>query len=321
MYTVAMRFNELVSDTLAGAQIAARRNEPMAEHTTFKTGGPADVYIQVGEDESLAAVSPLLRYARDNEIDVQIIGGGANVVVADAGIRGITIDTRIKPKAPKIDVSRQGVFTVPAGISSNTAAELAAENSLSGLEFLAGLPGTAGGAVWMNARCWGKSISDVLRGVDVLNEDFNVVFEPFNAEEWAYKLSPYQHRKVLILAVHFNLLAGGRGAISKQMLEYKLEREKKGHYRYPSAGSVFKNNPAFGKSAGKIIEELGLRGMRIGGARVADWHGNFIINTGGARSSDIRALTTAIQLEARRRLGIELENEILFMGDWREDAL
>jgi UDP-N-acetylmuramate dehydrogenase len=302
-------------DMLVAASLTLRRDEPMWKHTTFKTGGPADFYVQAAADKPLAAAAPLFRYARDNKIPVQIIGGGANLVVADAGIRGITFDTRTVSKTGAY--VNEGAFIVPAGMFSDDAAELAAQNSLSGLEFLAGLPGTAGGAVWMNARCWEREISGVLRGVDVLDEDFNVVFEPFNADAWSYKLSPYQRRSALILAVHFDLSRGGRGDILKQMSEYRIERDSKGHFNYPSAGSVFKNNPVFGKSAGKIIEELGLRGLRIGGARVADWHGNFIVNTGGASSSDIRALTQAVQQEARRKLGIELEPEILFIGDWR----
>jgi UDP-N-acetylmuramate dehydrogenase len=303
-------------DMLAAASLTVRRDEPMRKHTTFKTGGPADFYIQAAADKPLASAAPLFRYARDNKIPVQIIGGGANLVVADAGIRGITFDTRTTSKTGAY--VNEGAFIVPAGMFSDDTAELAAQNSLSGLEFLAGLPGTAGGAVWMNARCWEKEISGVLRGVDVLDEDFNVVFEPFNADAWSYKLSPYQRRNALILAAHFDLSRGGRDDILKQMSEYRIERDSKGHFNYPSAGSVFKNNPAFGKSAGKIIDELGLRGLRIGGARVADWHGNFIVNTGGASSSDIRALTEAVQQEARRKLGIELEHEILFIGDWRE---
>jgi UDP-N-acetylmuramate dehydrogenase len=302
-------------DILAAASLTVRCGEPMREHTTFKTGGPADAYARAAADKPLASAAPLFRYARDNNIPVQIIGGGANLVVADAGIRGITFDTRTASKTSAY--VNEGVFTVSAGMLSDSAAELAAQNSLSGLEFLAGLPGTVGGAVWMNARCWGVEISGVLRGVDVLDENFNVIFEPFNEGDWSYKLSPYQHRNAFILAAHFDLSAGERGAILKRMSEYRLERDSKGHFSYPSAGSVFKNNPAFGKSAGKIIEELGLRGLQIGGARVADWHGNFIVNMGGASSSDIRALTSAVQQEAYRKLGIELEPEILFIGDWR----
>ncbi|MDR2344134.1 MAG: UDP-N-acetylmuramate dehydrogenase [Spirochaetaceae bacterium] len=298
-------------------------HEPMSEHTTFRTGGPADVYVKLkpgspyDRDKLAAAFADLLRYARDSGIPVQIIGGGANIVVADSGIRGITLDTRIDDGAAHPILADYGaVLNVYAGIRSDAAADFAMENSLSGLEFLAGLPGTIGGAVWMNARCWGKSVSDVLCGVDILDEDFKLNFEPFSAGEWAYKSGPYQDRKILILAASFNLKPDDRGAIQRQMAGYRLEREQKGHFRYPSAGSVFKNNPDLGKSAGKIIEELGLRGARIGGAQVADWHGNFIINTGGATSSDIRALALAVQSRARLSMGIELEHEILFIGDW-----
>ncbi|MDR2658754.1 MAG: UDP-N-acetylmuramate dehydrogenase [Spirochaetaceae bacterium] len=306
----------IIKNTPAGFTV--HRNEPMSEHTTFKTGGFADIYIQTGEAETLAAIAPLTRYAHENNIPVQIIGGGANVVVADSGIRGITINT-MTPVARQKVRRREAAndFIAPAGVASDTVAEIAAENSLSGLEFLAGLPGTIGGAVRMNARCWGKSISDVLIGVETMNiVNGDVIFEPFKAEEWAYKQSPYQKGNKLIIAAHFCLEPEKRGTILKRMAEYRIEREKKGHFRSPSAGSVFKNNPAFGSSTGKIIEELGLLGARIGGAQVSTWHGNFIVNTGGARSSDIRTLTEKIQAEARKRLGIELECEILFIGDW-----
>jgi UDP-N-acetylmuramate dehydrogenase len=300
-----------------------RHDEPMSLHTTFRTGGPADIYVKlksggIHRRERLeSAFADLLSHARDDDIPVQIIGGGANIVVADSGVRGITLDTRIDGDAARlVSLEAADILNVCAGIQSDAAAQFAMENSLSGLEFLAGLPGTIGGAVWMNARCWGKSASDLLYGVDILDEDLNLVFEPFNADEWGYKSGPYQNRDILILAARFSLRPDDRGAIQKRMAEYRLEREQKGHFRYPSAGSVFKNNPSFGKSTGKIIDELGLRGMRIGGAQVADWHGNFIINTGGAVSSDIRALALAVQRYAHVSLGLELEPEILFIGDW-----
>ncbi|MDR2802913.1 MAG: UDP-N-acetylmuramate dehydrogenase [Treponema sp.] len=318
-----MRFDEFARSCLLEGwdSSAIRYNEPMAEHTTFKTGGQADIYIGAAAVKQPQAAAALLRYAYGSGIPVQIIGGGANIVVADGGIRGITLDTRLVCKYTPSAAVNEGVLIVPAGLPSDEAAERAAEHSLSGLEFFAGLPGTVGGAVWMNARCWGKEVSGVLRGVELLNESYETVFEPFNAGDWAYKKSPYQARKTLILAAHFNLSRNGQAAIRKQMTEYRLEREVKGHFRYPSAGSVFKNNPDFGKSAGKIIDELGLRGMQVGGARIADWHGNFIINTGGAISADIRMLAAAVQAKVRRDTGINLESEILFIGDWQPAAL
>lgn len=314
-YLFTKRFSE--------SMFTVRYDEPMSLHTTFRTGGPADVYVKLkpggpyNRDKLAAAFADLLGGARDAGIPVQIIGGGANVVVADSGVRGVTLDTSIDgDPAGFIGLDAGGLLNVYAGVQSDGAARFAMENSLSGLEFLTALPGTAGGAVWMNARCWGKSVSDVLCGADILDEDFNVVFEPFCADEWAYKRGPYQNRDILILAARFKPGQDDRAAIQKRMAVYRLEREQKGHFRYPSAGSVFKNNPALGKSAGRIIDELGLRGMRSGGARVADWHGNFIINPGGATSSDIRSLVMAVRSEAYTRLGIELESEILFIGDW-----
>jgi UDP-N-acetylmuramate dehydrogenase len=174
----------------------------------------------------------------------------------------------------------------------------------------------AGGAVWMNARCWGRSVSDALAGADVLDEGLRAVFEPVRPSAWGYKRSPYQGRDALILAARFRLERGDEAAIRRAMAGFRLEREQRGHFRLPSAGSVFKNDRSFGKSAGQIIDELGLRGLSVGGAQVAAWHGNFIVNAGGATAADIRALTEAVRTEALRRLGITLEPEILFIGDW-----
>jgi UDP-N-acetylmuramate dehydrogenase len=290
----------------------ARYNEPMAERTTFKVGGSADVYIRFDKDDFAENAAALLAFTRSQNIPLFILGGGANIVVADAGIRGIVLDT-------KTNDAVTDDFVFGSGVLCDEASEIAAGRGLGGLEFLAGLPGTIGGAVWMNARCWEKSVSDVLSGVTILDEDLRRVFCPFNQNEWDYKLSPFQKRDVLILSARFNLQKRPEKEIPRlkeTMARYRSERERKGHFRYPSAGSVFKNNRDFGQSTGKIIEELGLRGMRIGGAGIADWHGNFIINIGGAKAADIRALVAAVQNEAKKRLGITLESEILFVGEW-----
>jgi UDP-N-acetylmuramate dehydrogenase len=302
----------------------ARFDEPMSVHTAFKVGGPADVYINFAGLDFAENAAALLRFARENGLALTVIGGGSNIVVADAGIRGITLDTRLDGGQPSVStgtahaarIDEEGRFAVPAGMLSDAAAEAAAALSLSGLEFLAGLPGTVGGAVWMNARCWGRSVSDALAGADVLDEGLRAVFEPVQPDAWDYKRSPYQGRDALILAARFRLERGDEAAIRRAMAGYRLEREQKGHFRLPSAGSVFKNDRSLGKSAGQIIDELGLRGLSIGGAQVAAWHGNFIVNAGGATATDIRALTEAVRAEARRRLGITLEPEILFIGDW-----
>jgi UDP-N-acetylmuramate dehydrogenase len=193
----------------------------------------------------------------------------------------------------------------------------AAAAGLSGLEFLAGMPGTLGGALWMNARCYEKSLSDVLLETDVLDMEAGEIRRIGRAPgDFGYKKSPFQGRRFLILGALLALAAGESGKIRREMEERRRDRELKGHYRYPSAGSVFKNNRAFGKPAGQIIDELGLRGLRAGDAQVAPWHGNIIINLGKARAEDIRSLAEQIAFKVRAGRGIELEREILFVGDW-----
>jgi UDP-N-acetylmuramate dehydrogenase len=200
------------------------------------------------------------------------------------------------------------------------AAELAADAGLSGLEFMAGMPGTVGGGVWMNARCYEREIADALVETWVL--DFSKTATngplavPADRAAFGYKRSPFQNRPWLILSAVFELRPGDTGEIRAQMEAYRRDREAKGHYRFPSAGSAFKNNRGFGKPTGKIIDELGLRGLRIGGAQVAPFHGNIIINIGGAKAADIRALVDEVGAQVKTAAGLVLEPEILFVGDW-----
>ncbi|GHV82740.1 hypothetical protein AGMMS50212_00800 [Spirochaetia bacterium] len=295
--------------------LCRKMRKPMSRHTTFMVGGNADIYVRPPPELFLDSADRILRYAKDNYVPLFILGGGANLVVSDKGIRGIVFDTSEWSGFAE-DYAQNNRLVLRSGTLSDTAADIAADKGLSGLEFLAGLPGTIGGAVWMNARCWDKSVSDIIESVEILDEHFNRVIVPFNKDEWDYKKSPFQKRKVLILSVRFLLQQGDKESIFKLCRSYRNEREKKGHFRYPSAGSVFKNNHNFGKPSGKIIEDLGLRGTQIGGAKIADWHGNFIVNTGGAKASDIRALVEMVQKKAREELNIDLECEIIFAGEW-----
>jgi UDP-N-acetylmuramate dehydrogenase len=194
------------------------------------------------------------------------------------------------------------------------------------------MPGSIGGALWMNARCYGKSVSDVLVETEILdfspgpkhaarrNGGTDSAPErrliPFNAADFGYKKSPFQGRDVLILSGRFEFRPRPEAEIRREMEERRRDREEKGHYRYPSAGSVFKNNREFGKPTGKIIDELGLRGLASGGSQVAPFHGNIIINKGNATSSDIRSLIDEVAARVRAATGFILEPEILFAGDW-----
>ena len=173
-----------------------------------------------------------------------------------------------------------------------------------------------GGAVWMNARCYEKSVADALAATEILDQSGARRWVPARPEDFGYKKSPFQGQSSLILAARFALAPRREAEIREDMAEHRRDRETKGHYRYPSAGSAFKNNRDFGKPTGKIIDELGLRGLTIGGARIAPWHGNIIINTGNAAAAEIRALTEETARRVKAATGFSLEPEILFVGDW-----
>ena len=315
-----------------------RYDEPMSKHTSFKVGGKADVWVKPLKSVFPAYAEKLLKAAKEEGIPVFILGGGANIVVSDRGIRGIVLDTGAfrgigKKEARKISEEEtpgeieadrtqrdKSLFSVlvNSGTSMDELGSRLADRSLSGLEFLAGMPGSIGGAVWMNARCYEKSVSDVLLETEILDENFTRQMIPFRPEDFSYKKSPFQSRDVLILKARFAVEIRESQDIQKDIISYRQDRDNKGHYRFPSAGSAFKNNQAFGDPTGKIIDRLGLRGFSVGGAQVAPWHGNIIINTGNATASDIRVLVDEIVRQVKKEHGFELENEILFVGDWEE---
>lgn len=289
-----------------------RYDEPLALHTTFKVGGPADLWIrpQAGCFPEYGAF--LLHHAQAEGIPVFVLGGGANLVVSDQGIRGIVLDTGGWSGLRMIGEEA----IIRSGTQIDAALDTLAAHKRGGLEFLAGMPGSFGGALWMNARCYEKSLSDVLVSAESLDADFHQHLVPYRAEDYGYKRSPFQNQDRLILFVRLKTMPRSETAIRQEMEQYRLDRERKGHYRFPSAGSAFKNNRNFGKPTGKILDELGLRGLGIGGAAVAPWHGNIIINTGNACAQDIRALVLHITERVQTTLGIQLEPEIRFVGDW-----
>jgi UDP-N-acetylmuramate dehydrogenase len=312
-------FDALITEareSFPGLALVSRFDEPLAAHTSFRVGGPADLWLQPRGGLFPVFAELLLRRAQEAGFPVFILGGGANLVAGDRGIRGIVLDT-----GGWTGIRRDGEgLCVKSGTSIGDMTEFSARQGLSGLEFLAGMPGTLGGAVWMNARCYERSLSDILTETEILDmgggkpEIRRVSRYP---GDFGYKQSPFQGREDLILGARLSLRPGDPEKIRRDMEEHRLDRERKGHYRYPSAGSVFKNNRNFGKSTGQIIDELGLRGLRIGGAQVAPWHGNIIINTGGAGAADIRSLTDQIAARVKAERGLELEREILFVGDWK----
>jgi UDP-N-acetylmuramate dehydrogenase len=318
----------------------ARFDEPMSGHTTFKVGGKADVWVRPGKDIFPDYSARLLESAQEEGIPVFILGAGANIVVSDNGIRGIVLDTgsyrsigkreertpQVKDALGKENIEeikahlKKSFFSVPvlAGTSVDSLSSRLAGRGLSGLEFLAGMPGSVGGAVWMNARCYEKSVSDILLETEILDEKFRKLLIPACITDFSYKKSPFQSRKVLILSARFAVQFRDSSDIKSEIRSYRRDREDKGHYRFPSAGSAFKNNRDFGESTGMIIDKLGLRGFSAGGARIAPWHGNIIINTGGATAADIKTLMNEVTWRVKAERGFDLESEIIFVGDWGE---
>lgn len=292
--------------------IMVRFDEPMAGHTTFKVGGKADAFFEPASTEELKT---LIEFLKTNGQQFFVFGGGSNLVVSDDGIEGAVICTR-KMNSISLMQNTDGLYlNCAAGTLMDEIAEFCEKNSISGLETFSGLPGTIGGAVFMNARCYEHSISDVLKSAVYFDEDTRTIQSyEFNEADWAYKKSPFQNRKAVILEAQLKCAAGEKEQIKTLNAHYIEDRKGKGHFKFPSAGSVFKNNHDFGSPSGKIIDQAGLRGFSIGGAQIAPWHGNFIINTGNATAEDIHNLVIHVTNEVKKQTGFVLEPEIIFVG-------
>ena len=308
--------------------------ECFADYTTFKTGGKIPLYAEPVDEEDLKLI---LEFFRQYKIPSFILGGGSNIVPEDENLDFAVISTRClggievrgecadkyadcgdsaKNKHDDEDAETL-LLTCGSGTPIEKITEFCVENGLSGLESFAGLPGTAGGAAYMNARCYGFSVSDVLVSVRYAHcspEGVSFAVYTKKDEDWDYKKSPFQNTADIIVSVVFKVRKGDGAEIKSKSESFVEDRRNKGHFRYPSAGSVFKNNREFGKPSGQIIQDAGLRGLSHGGAQVAPWHGNIIVNTGNATSSDIKKLSDAVASEVKNKFGFELENEILFVS-------
>ena len=293
---------------------ALRENELMAAHTTFRVGGPADLFAVPIDAQDLAT---LFGFCRDHDLPAFILGGGANILVSDHGIRGMVIDMS-RFNTLSID---NGTLSVGAGLAVSDAAAWCADRGYAGIHFLYAMPGSVGGAVWMNARCYDGEIFDVLEWVDLLSRDGTERRYTPIAADFAYKVSPFQSDDAVILRCGIRLTAQEPDSVWEQMRGYQADRDSKGHFAAPSAGSLFKNDRAFGAPSGVIIDRLGLRGLRVGGAQVSPRHANIIINTGTATATDIDQLATHVEEAVFTAFGFRLEREVLRVGDWGDAAL
>ncbi|MCR5421643.1 MAG: UDP-N-acetylmuramate dehydrogenase [Lachnospiraceae bacterium] len=288
---------------------AVKINEPMKSHTSFKVGGPADVFITPGTDEEIIDCIKVLRAEKEKYF---IMGNGSNLLVSDAGYRGCVIQLYKNYS----DISVFGTnITAKAGALVIKAANEAYKNGLSGLEFACGIPGTMGGAVTMNAGAYGAEIVKVVRLVRMLDLKYMMKCEYASSEmNFSYRHSLVKEHPFIVLEVEMELMKGNPDVIEKRMNDYKEQRKAKQPLDYPSAGSTFKRPT--GHYAGKLIEDAGLKGHQIGGARVSDKHSGFIINTGTASATDILKLMIDVQKKVFDRFHVKLEPEVCFLG-WK----
>jgi UDP-N-acetylmuramate dehydrogenase len=299
----------------AGLDAELRIDEPMRLHTTFKIGGPADAFAIPRTHEAL---SGLLALAAELGSPAYVVGGGANLLVSDRGVRGVVICTA---GLSAIRFEDDGLtLAAEAGAPIKALVEFAARRSMAGLEFAAGLPGSLGGAVFMNARCYDREIADLLVSVDYVGPTGSRPARLDMArDEWAYKRTPFMGggrlRDSVVVGARLSLSPGDEPAIRARMRELENDRVRKGHFDYPSAGSMFKNDRAFGRPTGTILDELGFRGMRIGDAMVSPKHANIFVNAGSATARDMAALVKKAHDAARDAFGFELEPEVRFLGD------
>ena len=282
-------------------------NEDMSKHTTFKIGGNAEVYINVLHIEGLIDI---LSRCKTNEVPYMIIGKGSNLLVSDKGIDGVVI--HLDGDFNRIKVLDERTIYCGAGVSLAKLCNFACEKSLSGLEFAWGIPGSVGGAVYMNAGAYGGEMKDVVEFVHHINEDNTI--ERFDTDklEMSYRHSVYCHHNYVITGVALRLQPDSQVEIRKRMDEYMQRRKDKQPIEYPSAGSVFKRPQGY--YAGTLIQQAGLKGKCIGDAQVSEKHAGFIINTGKATCKDVTALIKYVQRTVKNGFGVDLECEIKTVG-------
>lgn len=283
------------------------KDESMRLHTTFKTGGNAEVLVQPAAEE-LMRVIELCNCYQEPWI---VIGNGSNLLVSDEGIAGVVIE--IGKYQSEIAI-RDDMMVAQAGALMSTVAKQAASEGLTGLEFASGIPGTIGGAVVMNAGAYGGEIKDVLKYAAVLTPEGEVVKMTAEQLELSYRHSNIPEKGYIVLAVMLQLAKGDLEAIAEKMQELKEQRVTKQPLEFPSAGSTFKRPE--GHFAGKLIQDAGLRGYRVGGAQVSEKHCGFVINCGDATSADIAALIRDVQAKVKDAFGVQLETEVKFIGNF-----
>lgn len=281
-----------------------RLDEPLWEHTTFKIGGPADLFYEAGTEEDLIWV---FRVVREIEIPFLVLGGGSNILVGDKGFRGLIV--KLSNCELKI---KDGTIQAGAGLSMPFLLDVCKKNLLSGLEFMVGIPGTVGGAVRGNAGAWQQNVGDRVSRVKILSEEGEVKWIEQKDCSYSYRNSRFKQGKEIILAVEFLLDKGKQEEIEGQMNTYLEKRSFQP--KEPSAGCIFINPKPL--SAGDLIDKCGLKGVQVGDAKISEKHANFIINIGGAKAADVVELINLAKQKVEEKFNIKLLEEIVRVGEF-----
>ena len=281
--------------------------EPMKKHTTFRVGGPADVLVQPDE----TALAAILALCRQYHVSYSFIGNGSNLLVGDKGIRGVVIEMTDPMGNIEVDGTK---ITAQAGAMLSKIANTAASNGLGGMEFAAGIPGSVGGAVVMNAGAYGGEMKDIIERVYVLDENGAQLELDRDALDLGYRHSCIPEKKYIVTKVVLELVPGNEAEIRSEMKELNEKRAEKQPLQYPSAGSTFKRPEGY--FAGKLIMDAGLRGYQVGGAQVSEKHCGFVINKGDATAADICQLMRDVSDKVQAQFGVVLEPEVKMIGEF-----
>lgn len=284
-------------------------DEPLKNHCSFRIGGNAEVLV-IPKKESV--LSSVLRYADERAVPCHILGNGSNVLIADEGLSGITI--KLMGGLTDILYLGDGLISCGAGVSLTALCNFALEHSLTGLEFAYGIPGTVGGAVYMNAGAYGGEIKDTIESVRSIDKKRGIPEEtPVSALDFSYRNTSFMKNDRIVTTAYFRLSDGNRDDIKARMDELMAKRKHSQPLEYPSAGSTFKRPPV--GYAAAHIDECGLKGTAVGGAMVSEKHAGFVINTGEATFSDVTALMEIIRNTVRDKHGVFLEPEVEILKD------
>ena len=297
----------LVSEIVGPCMVKV--GEPMSRHTTFRAGGNADLWIEPSETGEIRAVCKLLRQLR---IPYMFLGNGSNVLVGDRGIRGAVISLG---NAYAACTAEGNTIRAQAGIKLSRLASYALGNALTGLEFAAGIPGTLGGALYMNAGAYDGEMKQIVSSVQYLDEKNTVQTLEAKDLEFGYRQSVFMHHPDwVILGATMSLCEGDAAQIRAKMDDLAKRRKEKQPLQYPSAGSTFRRPEGY--FAGKLIQDAGLMGLRVGGASVSTKHAGFIVNDQNATAAEIRTLIETVQNKVEEKFGVRLMPEVRFLGEF-----